>query len=122
MLDHDAPVEFDAVPAEQLTHAVDPLAVWYAPAMQFTQIDAPAAENDPGPHVRQADAPLDANPTLCKAEYMPAEQLVHMLAPAPEYWPAAQLEQLDDNDAPVDARKKVPAMQLLHADDPVTEE
>ena len=50
------------------------------------------------------------------AEYVPAEQLVHTLAPTPEYVPDAQLAQLDDCDAPVDA-EYVPAPQLAHADD-----
>ena len=54
------------LPASQLTQALVPVTVEYAPAGQFVQVE---------------DAVI---------EYLPTSQLIHMLATAPKYVPAGQ--------------------------------
>jgi len=50
-------------------------------------------------------------------EYVPAAHAVHQLAPSAEYWPAAQLAQLVEADAPV-AAENLPAKQPSQLDAP----
>lgn len=78
------------------------------------QLSEPADEYAPDGQIGQLVAPVIE-------VYVPAVQDVHSDAPTPEYVPAAQLKQLDDETDPVPTRKD-PAAQLEQAPTPVDDE
>lgn len=102
------------LPAAQFVHEVAvPVAEAYVPAGQSVQAEALAAEYLPATQLVQA-----AEPAI---EYFPAsqpEQLVDSVVPVPlTNKPAAQLEQLDEDDGIA----YLPAAQVVQAVAPSTE-
>jgi hypothetical protein len=131
-------------PLGQVMHAVALVELVKRPAAHAVQRTAPAAENVPAMHDRQADAPLDdwkvpaeqllqlveavfawKVPELQleqklaeSAEYIPAEQSWHELSAA-WYWPAKQSLGMKQRPAP--AADCWPAGQPVHAFDDASE-
>ena len=97
------------MPAAQLAH---PLPALNVPAAQELEQDVtPGAEYSPKEQLEQKEAPPVAT-------YLFASQFVHALAPAAEYMPTRQPEQLVDAAAP-DEVPKVPATQETQLLEPV---
>ena len=71
-----------------LVHEPWPVLDWYLPVAQSVQLESPAAEYLPVPHVT-------SHWVNGLVDVFPAPQFVHVAAPAPEKVPAAQFVHME---------------------------
>ena len=89
----DAAPAAEYIPTSQSLQLLEPVPGAYEPFRQPQQSDAPVTPRKlPAEQLVQIGAPPVA--------YLPASQLEHELVPLPDQLPGAQLEQLDEVDAP----------------------